>query len=88
MPQMEVKPLLIRNTKDFARRRPNLDARAARLFITRALPSSFISYYPTLLLLDKMTLLPPPGSHAPLAGLAAAARDCKRWWGSRQGTGE
>jgi hypothetical protein len=42
-----------------------------QFFATWVLAFAFVAYYPTLLLLDKMTSPPLLGSFAPLAGLAA-----------------
>jgi ABC-2 type transport system permease protein len=65
-------PLLVQNSIDFARYPITLYARVAQVFITWVLPFAFVSYYPTLLLLDKMQPVPLLSYLAPLAGLLVA----------------
>jgi ABC-2 type transport system permease protein len=81
---------LFRPKMDFTRYPLNPYARAAQVFITWALPFAFVAYYPTLLLLDKMTPPPPLSYLSPRTGLAvtaAAARMWRRCLISCQGTG-
>jgi hypothetical protein len=56
----------------------------------RMLPSAFIGYYPTLLLLDKMSPPPPLSNLSPPAGRAATAAAGRVWnrcLAACQGTG-
>lgn len=80
-------PLPAQNTAEPPRCPLHRSARAAKGIITRVLPSAFFAYYPTLQLVDKMTMLPLLNFSAPRTGLAAAARVRRRCRGSRRGTG-
>ena len=82
MPQIKFEPLPARNTMDFFTRHPlNPCSRAAQVFITWVLPFAFVAYYPTWLLLDKMTPPPPLSFPAPPAGRAVTAASA--WMGRR-----
>lgn len=72
-------PLLVQNSVDFARYPLDLYARAAQMFVTFVLPFAFISYYPTLLLLDKITPTPLLSYLSPLAGPAVAVLASLVW---------
>jgi ABC-2 type transport system permease protein len=65
-------PLLVQNSIDFARYPITLYARVAQVFVTWILPFAFVSYYPTLLLLDKMQPAPLISYLSPLAGVLVA----------------